>query len=87
MIFPFGRRQSAVGHLFKGTGSAIGDMFASGRDKLFEIGKKTINSLAPRMVTQKLSEMADKTGISNVIGKDLVKTGLDFVGKNIGNVI
>ena len=87
MIFPFGRRQSAVGHLFKGTGSAIGNMFASGRDKLIDIGKKTINSLAPRLVTQKLSEMADKTGISNIIGKDTLKSGLDYVGKNIGNIV
>jgi len=84
----FGRKRvSPVGLLFSGVGSAIGDAFSRGKDKVMEFGKQMINKQVPKLITNKLSEVADKTGITNVVGKDLLKTGLDFVGKNIGNVI
>ena len=75
-----------AGMLFGGLGSAIGDAFSAGKNKLLDAGKRLINMEAPRFITSKLGEVAEKAGLSNVIGKDAVNTGLDFVKKNIGNV-
>jgi hypothetical protein len=69
-----------IGSLFKGAGSKISSTIGN-------FGKKFINSVGPMFISGKLGQLADKTGITNVIGKDAVKTGMDFVRKGLtGNL-
>jgi hypothetical protein len=80
----YGRRALAgnlIGGLFKGAGDKIASTIGN-------FGKSMINNVAPMFISGKLGQLADKSGITNVIGKDAVKTGMEFVRKGLtGNLV
>jgi hypothetical protein len=70
-----------ISSLFKGAGSKISSTIGN-------FGKRLINDVGPMFISRKLGQLADKTGITDVIGKDAVKTGTDFVRKGLtGNLV
>lgn len=70
-----------ISSLFKGAGSKIASTIGN-------FGKSIINDAGPMFIKDRLKKLADSTGITNVIGKDAVEGGLDFVKKGLtGNLV
>ena len=85
MLFKPSRFSTARGNLIGGLFKGAGDKIAS---TIGDFGKRMINTVGPMFISGKLGQLADKTGITNVIGKDAVKTGMDFVRKGLtGNIV
>jgi 2-phosphoglycerate kinase len=42
-----------------------------------------INKVGPMFISGKLEQLANKTGITDVIGKDAVRTGREFIRKGL----
>jgi hypothetical protein len=75
----YGRRALAgnlIGGLFKGAGDKIASTIGN-------FGKNMINKVGPMFISGKLEQLANKTGITDVIGKDAVRTGREFIRKGL----
>jgi len=55
-------------------------------NKLKEMGTKTLNSFVSNKIEKGISNLAQTTGVGDLIGKDNVQKGIDMLKGSLGNI-